>query len=420
MNFARRDPELIAALLRALLLSFGPAVSNSFARFAYALVLPAMREDLALSYAEAGWLNTANAIGYLAGALLTRVWVGRIGNRSLFIGGMVLTSLAILATGLMRDVSLLSVLRALGGLGGAAVFICGGTLSANLLPSRPALATTTIAIYFAGGGIGLMLSGIGLPLLFAARGDEAWPIAWQAMGLVALGMSFATCWVAFGISEPGRVQTARGALPPMNEVAGTPARSFVSPMAPLRRALFSYLCFGLGYIGYMTFIIAWMRDEGAQTPTVIAAWTLLGLASWLAPVLWSGPVQRWSGGRPLAAAMATLSAGAALPLLHASEPVMLLSAALFGSAVFSTPSAIQSLVKKGVAMPKWGEAMAGFTVVFAAGQIVGPLLAGWMADLTGSLTPGLTVSVAALIAGVLLALTQRDVIANEEAHHGSR
>ena len=120
MNSARRDPELVAALLRALLLSFGPAVSNSFARFAYALVLPAMREDLSLSYAQAGWLNTANAIGYLAGAILTRIWVGRIGNRSLFIGGMLVTSLAILGAGLTRDPTLLSLMRGLGGLGGRA------------------------------------------------------------------------------------------------------------------------------------------------------------------------------------------------------------------------------------------------------------------------------------------------------------
>ena len=44
-------------LLIAFLLSFGPTVSNSFARFAYALVLPAMRTDLALDWSSAGWLN---------------------------------------------------------------------------------------------------------------------------------------------------------------------------------------------------------------------------------------------------------------------------------------------------------------------------------------------------------------------------
>lgn len=419
MNAARRDPELIAALLRALLLSFGPAVSNSFARFAYALVLPAMREDLALSYAEAGWLNTANAIGYLAGALLTRLWVGRTGNRSLFMGGMVLTSLAILATGLTRDPNLLSLLRALGGLGGAAVFICGGTLSSNVLPGRPALATTTIAIYFAGGGIGLMMSGIGVPLLFEAYGEASWPLAWQAMGIAGLVMSVATLWAAARTVEPGL--QAAGSLaqrPPRSEP--DQADSLSASIAPLRRALISYLFFGLGYIGYMTFIIAWMREHQSHTHTVIAAWTCLGLASWLAPAVWSGPLRKWPGGRPLAAAMATLTAGAALPLLHTSAPFMLLSASLFGLAVFSTPTAIQSLVKKGVVMSKWGEAMAGFTVVFAAGQIVGPILAGWMADLTGSLAPGLAVSVVSLVAGVWLALTQREVIAKEDSFHGTR
>ena len=48
-------------------LSLGPAVSNSFARFAYALMLPAMRADLGLNYSQAGSLNTANAIGHHKG-----------------------------------------------------------------------------------------------------------------------------------------------------------------------------------------------------------------------------------------------------------------------------------------------------------------------------------------------------------------
>lgn len=64
MDFGRRF-WLIGAL------SLAPAVANSFARFAYALLLPAMRTELGLSYSQAGLLNTANAIGYLVGALPT-------------------------------------------------------------------------------------------------------------------------------------------------------------------------------------------------------------------------------------------------------------------------------------------------------------------------------------------------------------
>ena len=69
-------------------LSLGPVVATSFARFAYALILPPMRAELALNYAQAGALNTANALGYLAGALLCARYVSRLGNRALFCGGL--------------------------------------------------------------------------------------------------------------------------------------------------------------------------------------------------------------------------------------------------------------------------------------------------------------------------------------------
>ena len=446
MSRPPRDLSLFAGLALAFLLSFGPAVSNSFARFAYALVLPAMREDLLLSYAEAGWLNTANAIGYLIGALLTRVWVARVGNRTLFIAGMLITSLAVLGTGLSREPAILSLMRMVGGIGGAAVFVCGGTLSGNALPARPALATTTIAIYFAGGGIGLMLCGAAIPVLIETRGATVWPIAWQAMGGSALLMSLASIWAALRIDEPGQrsgssdntgraggsasgrisaSQASRAAT--KQPVTNDAARSIPSAVdrsapratsiAPLRKALITYLCFGLGYIGYMTFVIAWMREHGAQTSTVVSAWMLLGFTTLIAPAIWRGPVERWPGGRPLAAAMATLACGAVLPLLYASASVMMVSAALFGAAMFSIPSAIQSLVKKGIPMADWGHAMAGFTIVFAAGQVAGPVLTGWLADRFGSLTPGLALSVATLLAGALLALTQREVIATTETVH---
>ena len=98
-----RDPSLARGLVVAFLLSFGPAVSNSFARFAYALVLPAMRADLDWNYSQAGSINTVNALGYLAGALAVRTFVGRLGNRALFGWGMLVTSAAIAATGMVRD-----------------------------------------------------------------------------------------------------------------------------------------------------------------------------------------------------------------------------------------------------------------------------------------------------------------------------
>jgi len=377
--------------LIAFLLSFGPTVANSFARFAYALVLPQMRSDLALDWSQAGGLNTANAIGYLAGAMLARVLVGRTGNRVLFIAGMLITAVALLATGLTRDLASLSLARLVCGIGGAWVFICGGALSGNVFAGQPQRATTTIAIFFAGGGFGLILCGIALPLMMQAMGDTSWPLAWQAMGVISLLMAAASSWAALRIDEPSASSGA----------ASWHLRDFVPQMI-------AYMCFGLGYIGYMTFVIAWVRENGGGTSVVIALWCTLGAATLLAPMVWAGPCERWRGGRPLSAVMAILSVGAALPMLSVHPVVMLLSAALFGVTMFSAPSAVSSLIKHGVPKQAWGAAMATFTIAFGLSQIAGPIATGWVADHFGSLRPGLTASALILALGAAIALWQRD------------
>ena len=58
------------------------------------------------------------------------------------------------------------------------VLATGGVLAASIFPRDARRAASAIAIYFAGGGLGLLISAITLPLLLHARGDAAWPEAW--------------------------------------------------------------------------------------------------------------------------------------------------------------------------------------------------------------------------------------------------
>jgi predicted MFS family arabinose efflux permease len=78
-------------------LCFGTVISVGLSRFAYGLVLPAMKQDLGWTYTEAGWINPAYAIGYLAGALLALRVLGTLGPRRMFFAGMVLVSMSLLA-----------------------------------------------------------------------------------------------------------------------------------------------------------------------------------------------------------------------------------------------------------------------------------------------------------------------------------
>src|SRR5246500_4449712 len=62
-----------------LILSLAPTVGLGIGRFAYALVLPDMRDSLHWSYSAAGFMNTINAVGYLAGALVASRLIKRFG-----------------------------------------------------------------------------------------------------------------------------------------------------------------------------------------------------------------------------------------------------------------------------------------------------------------------------------------------------
>ncbi|MGH3160191.1 MAG: YbfB/YjiJ family MFS transporter [Streptosporangiaceae bacterium] len=76
-------------------LALGPAVALGLARFAYSLLLPALRSDRHWSFAQAGAMNTANAVGYLAGAIGAGPRVVRAGSRRTYLAGIGLTAPAL-------------------------------------------------------------------------------------------------------------------------------------------------------------------------------------------------------------------------------------------------------------------------------------------------------------------------------------
>jgi len=111
-------------------LAMGPAVALGLARFSYALLLPAMRDDLSWSYADAGAMNTANAVGYLAGALIAAPVTRRFGIKGTFLAGILVTALGVGAAGLTSRFMVLMSLRILAGLSGALTFVAGGSMTA--------------------------------------------------------------------------------------------------------------------------------------------------------------------------------------------------------------------------------------------------------------------------------------------------
>jgi predicted MFS family arabinose efflux permease len=385
----KMTPPTTRAFLTALGLAFGPTVALGFARFAYALLLPAMRAELRWTYSLSGGINTANALGYLIGALLATPMMRIYGTKLAFIAALFVTALSLVGLGISDHYIWLILARGLAGIGGAVIFIAGGALTAHAASSAPPkLAGLMLTTYYAGAGFGIFLSGISLP--FALAANTNWRTLWVILGLASFAVSLISSQTAWGLKTHQTQSSTAGSWS---------ARGLILP-------LLAYACFALGYIAYMTFSVAFIKANGATTLQIAVFWATLGLAAMLAPSVWSLPITRWRGARGMGTAMTSLAFGAGLPLVSSQFALMLISAVLFGGSFLSVVASTTALARRNLPTSAWNAGIALFTVIFAAGQSFGPLISGALSDGAGGLSAGLAWSAGVLALGAVIAFLQ--------------
>lgn len=390
-----KDLALRRPFLTALALSMGAAISLGLSRFSYALLLPPMRDDLNWTYLLAGMMNTGNALGYLVGTLITPALMRRFGAQSVLVGGAVLTAIFMLMSGFVIDADMLLLQRVLAGVASAFTFIGGGVLAAHLGSLHPQRAGLLIGLYYGGTGFGIAISALLVPatLAGAAMHDvaHAWQWAWLALGGVCL---LATCAMAI----------------PASHIDAKPAPTGVRDrfrISSFAYGLAGYFMFGVGYIGYMTFVVALLKEQGMQTPAITAFYTMLGLAVVASSRIWAGMLDRFKGGQSMAVLNALVGIATILPALTAMPIIVFASGLLFGSVFLSVVASTTAMVRHNLPPAAWSTGISVFTTVFAFGQIVGPSIVGWIADGAGGLQRGLLFSACALFASAVLASRQR-------------
>ena len=404
------------AIRTALALALGAAVSLGLARFSYALLLPPMRAELGWSYFTAGAMNTLNAAGYLIGALAMPAWLRWRGARAAqqaLVGGSLCAAAALALHGFTASDAMLAALRVAAGVASAAVFVSGGLLAARL-SAEPGVegrvsSGLVLGLYYGGTGLGIVACALVLPPLLEqpARleglfgghfGELFGEVSGWQRGWLVLAVLAATAAVPMAL----RLR-AWQPLAPRPAAAGT---GRFRP-GPLAAGLAGYACFGLGYIGYMTFIVTLLREQGMAPGTVAAFYALLGVGVMVSPWLWARLLQRARGGGALAVLNALLAVATALPVLVVHPVAAFVSGALFGAVFLSVVASTTAMVRHNLDPSLWPAGISAFTIVFAAGQIVGPSLVGELADGAGGLRMGLTVSAALLAGGALVACAQR-------------
>jgi predicted MFS family arabinose efflux permease len=372
-----------------LILSLAPTIGLGIGRFAYALVLPDMRDALHWSYSAAGFMNTINAVGYLAGALIASRIIKQFGLAASVRWSTIACVIALALSGVSGNFILLSFARLLIGFAAALVFVGGGALAATIAQSQPTRANFLLSLFYAGPGIGILASGLIAPFMLQGFGAGSWWIVWWALTLLSVIMILPLLFVPI----------------PDNVAMDHNARVAI-PVGPVLIYLIAYFLFGAGYIAYMTFMIAYVRDGGGGAAAQSLFWSLIGVSAFATPWVWRRVLALDRGGLSTTIILGMNAIGASLPIFGHSPLLLAISALVFGVAFFAVVGSTTAFVRFNYPVEGWPAGIAVMTIAFGIGQTVGPIAVGAITDALGSLSYALNVSAALLVLGAVLAAFQ--------------
>ena len=360
----RAPTRAVSVWLVALALACVPAVIVGFGRFAYGVVLPAMKADLGLTFAQMGALNTANAIGYLGGALVCAPLTKYVSERQMIIWGVLLSVVALWLTGMAHSFEMLLALRALIGITAAFGNIAATGMATRLVGKTDAQSGLALGIVIAGPGLGVIFTGLTLPFLLQSQ--AGWSLAWEFMAVVGAILSLYIFSMLRHVPKTDDLEAVRALARP----------SF----RPLWPAFAAYFLFGLGYIAYMTFLVAYVRKLGATPGTVALAWGFLGAAMFASCFAWRRRLSAERGGTTLFLLGIGGGASAFLPLFSPSLWVLMISAIGFGLTTMAVYTGVTILLRLHWERAQWTLGVAYATTIFALGQSIGPYGSGLLSD----------------------------------------
>ncbi|KPH08675.1 MFS transporter [Rhizobium acidisoli] len=357
------------------------AAAMGFGRFSYTPILPGMMSGVPLSAADAGFIASANFVGYLVGAVLAAYGWAAGRERLVALLALLATAILLAAMAATNSVAVFAVIRFLAGL--ASAFAMVFTSSIVLSHGAAAGNDHVQAAHFGGPGAGIALSSIMVFLIGLGfhGGQDSWRADWIGGALYCA----ASLVVVFLLLPSAPAQSAR--------TGKEPALVWSRPMVLIT---LSYGLFGFGYVITATFLVTIARLSSTGAFVEFLCWFIAGLTSAVALFAWKPLVRPLGLGGVYVAALLVEAAGvlATVMLPHSAAP--LIGGALFG-ATFLAITAYGLQIGRKLSPESPRRILAMMTAAFGVGQIVGPVVAGWIAERSGSFTVPTVIAAAALL-----------------------
>lgn len=385
---ARNETFPTHLLRTALAGAIAMAAAMGFGRFSYTPILPGMMSGVPLSAADAGFIASANFVGYLVGAVLAAYGWAAGRERKVALLALAATALLLAAMAMTSSVMTFAAIRFLAGV--ASAFALVFTSSIVLGHGAAAGNDHVQAAHFGGPGAGIALSSVMVMLIGLAHhgSPDAWRANWIG-GAIYSAVSLVAVWFLLPSGPAASARTGKEPAIVWNR--------------PIQLLTASYGLFGFGYVITGTFLVTIARMDAAGQTVEFLCWFIAGLTASIALFAWKPLVRLLGLGNVYVAALLVETVGVLATVLLPRSIAPLFGGALFGATFLAiTAYGLQIGRKLSPASPR--RTLAMMTAAFGVGQIVGPIVAGWIAERTGSFTTPTYMAAMALVVCALLVL----------------
>jgi predicted MFS family arabinose efflux permease len=175
----------------------------------------------------------------------------------------------------------------------------------------------------------------------------------------------------------------------------------------------SYFAAGWGFVISATFTVAIVEREPALAGQGALAWALVGLAAMPTVFLWDKVARRVGDTRALLLAFGMQTVSVILPALSGSLTAALCGAIGYGATFIGIVSLTLALVGRR-APHNPGKAMARLTLSYGAAQVIAPVVAGAMAQATGTFKGALWLTAGVMLVGMALLASLPDEASTDQ------
>ena len=355
----------IKLLISAVLITFA---SLGLGRFSYGMILPDLQNSLQISTTKIGFISTANFTGYLIAIFFISYLYKKYEAGLLISVSLALQGLSMVCMVFFYDYLYISFFYMISGFFAAIANVSIMIYISHVIPSN--MKGKALGITVTGIGFAIMFTGYFVPYIETMISHNAWKTNWIVFSILVLLISF---FIKAGLKQHDNKQ---------HQTTDEKSTKELFASSKFYKIAFLYLAFGITYVVYVTFFVKANIDKySINSYEAGFFWFVLGVMSIFSGPLFGSLSDKIGAYKTLIFIYAFLTTSNLLLVLNVESSFLWISAILFGVSAWAVPSLITLLSSQEFGAQNTAKVFSLATLIFASGQIVGPITAGYIYDI---------------------------------------